>query len=72
MRLDGLVTKLKEREKRVNLFQKDESYNVFLLTTQVSQLPKSALNGRLFVRAVCCILRAFSLHAFVFNMFFLY
>uniref|UniRef100_H2ZIQ9 DNA excision repair protein ERCC-6-like n=1 Tax=Ciona savignyi TaxID=51511 RepID=H2ZIQ9_CIOSA len=35
MRLDGLVTKLSEREKRVKLFQEDPSYDVFLLTTQV-------------------------------------
>jgi len=35
MRMDGLVTKLQEREKRVNLFQTDKSYSVFLLTTQV-------------------------------------
>ncbi|XP_078482476.1 DNA excision repair protein ERCC-6-like [Ciona intestinalis] len=35
MRMDGLVTKLSEREKRVKLFQEDSSYDVFLLTTQV-------------------------------------
>ncbi|CAK8695580.1 unnamed protein product [Clavelina lepadiformis] len=33
--MDGLVTKTSEREKRVNKFQQDDSYHVFLLTTQV-------------------------------------
>ncbi|XP_026578674.1 DNA excision repair protein ERCC-6-like [Pseudonaja textilis] len=35
MRIDGTVTCLLEREKRVRDFQKDQSYSVFLLTTQV-------------------------------------
>ncbi|XP_026547891.1 DNA excision repair protein ERCC-6-like [Notechis scutatus] len=35
MRIDGTVTCLLEREKRVRDFQKDRSYSVFLLTTQV-------------------------------------
>ncbi|XP_070610579.1 DNA excision repair protein ERCC-6-like [Erythrolamprus reginae] len=35
VRIDGTVTCLLEREKRVRDFQKDRSYSVFLLTTQV-------------------------------------
>ncbi|KAL7975767.1 hypothetical protein Chor_005218 [Crotalus horridus] len=35
MRVDGTVTCLVEREKRVRDFQVDKSYSVFLLTTQV-------------------------------------
>ncbi|XP_029141458.1 DNA excision repair protein ERCC-6-like [Protobothrops mucrosquamatus] len=35
MRVDGTVTCLVEREKRVRDFQTDKSYSVFLLTTQV-------------------------------------
>lgn len=35
MRIDGTVTCLVEREKRVRDFQKDNSYSVFLLTTQI-------------------------------------
>ncbi|XP_062822580.1 DNA excision repair protein ERCC-6-like isoform X2 [Anolis carolinensis] len=35
MRVDGTVTCLAEREKRVRQFQMDKSYSVFLLTTQV-------------------------------------
>uniref|UniRef100_A0A8C5T0R7 DNA excision repair protein ERCC-6-like n=1 Tax=Laticauda laticaudata TaxID=8630 RepID=A0A8C5T0R7_LATLA len=35
MRIDGTVTCLLEREKRVRDFQNDQSYSVFLLTTQV-------------------------------------
>lgn len=35
MRLDGTVTQLAEREKRITKFQTDKSYSVFLLTTQV-------------------------------------
>ncbi|XP_025025693.1 DNA excision repair protein ERCC-6-like [Python bivittatus] len=35
MRIDGTVTCLVEREKRVRDFQNDKSYSVFLLTTQV-------------------------------------
>ncbi|KAM6427159.1 uncharacterized protein PHA67_003801 isoform 2-T4 [Liasis olivaceus] len=35
MRIDGTVTHLIEREKRIGMFQKDGDYSVFLLTTQV-------------------------------------
>ncbi|KAF3695285.1 DNA excision repair protein ERCC-6-like [Channa argus] len=35
LRLDGTVTQLAERERLITLFQKDERYSVFLLTTQV-------------------------------------
>uniref|UniRef100_A0A8C3J0M5 DNA excision repair protein ERCC-6-like n=1 Tax=Calidris pygmaea TaxID=425635 RepID=A0A8C3J0M5_9CHAR len=35
MRIDGTVTHLTEREKRVNAFQSNKHYSVFLLTTQV-------------------------------------
>ncbi|KAK2838196.1 hypothetical protein Q5P01_015408 [Channa striata] len=35
LRLDGTITQLAERERLITLFQKDESYSVFLLTTQV-------------------------------------
>ncbi|KAJ7329340.1 hypothetical protein JRQ81_015514 [Phrynocephalus forsythii] len=35
MRIDGTVTCLAEREKRVGDFQKNKGYSVFLLTTQV-------------------------------------
>ncbi|XP_025033346.1 LOW QUALITY PROTEIN: DNA excision repair protein ERCC-6-like, partial [Python bivittatus] len=35
MRIDGTVTHLTEREKRIGVFQKDRDYSVFLLTTQV-------------------------------------
>ncbi|XP_071848208.1 uncharacterized protein [Apostichopus japonicus] len=35
MRLDGTVSKLTDREQRINCFQSNESYTVFLLTTQV-------------------------------------
>ncbi|KAK9393461.1 DNA excision repair protein ERCC-6-like [Crotalus adamanteus] len=35
MRIDGTVTHLGEREKRIGMFQKDGDYSVFLLTTQV-------------------------------------
>ncbi|XP_071376064.1 DNA excision repair protein ERCC-6-like [Centroberyx affinis] len=35
MRLDGTITQLAEREKRISLFQTDKRYSVFLLTTQV-------------------------------------
>ncbi|XP_014678713.1 PREDICTED: DNA excision repair protein ERCC-6-like [Priapulus caudatus] len=35
MRMDGTITKTQERERRVNKFQRDPSYSVFLLTTQV-------------------------------------
>lgn len=35
MRLDGTITKMEERERRIQLFQTDPSYTVFLLTTQV-------------------------------------
>ncbi|XP_070808107.1 DNA excision repair protein ERCC-6-like [Pituophis catenifer annectens] len=35
MRIDGTVTQLAEREKRIGMFQKDGDYSVFLLTTQV-------------------------------------
>ncbi|XP_016137348.1 DNA excision repair protein ERCC-6-like [Sinocyclocheilus grahami] len=35
LRLDGTVTQLAEREKRIKLFQTDKRYTIFLLTTQV-------------------------------------
>ncbi|XP_056603399.1 DNA excision repair protein ERCC-6-like [Triplophysa dalaica] len=35
LRLDGTVTHLTEREKRITLFQTDRRYTIFLLTTQV-------------------------------------
>lgn len=35
MRIDGTITHMTEREKRVQTFQKDSAFNVFLLTTQV-------------------------------------
>ncbi|KAK9974817.1 hypothetical protein ABG768_022890 [Culter alburnus] len=35
LRLDGTVTQLAEREKRITLFQTDKRYTIFLLTTQV-------------------------------------
>ncbi|XP_073321471.1 DNA excision repair protein ERCC-6-like [Pagrus major] len=35
MRLDGTITQIAERERRISQFQTDESYSVFLLTTQV-------------------------------------
>ncbi|XP_026955424.1 DNA excision repair protein ERCC-6-like [Sagmatias obliquidens] len=35
LRIDGTVTHLVEREKRISLFQKNKDYSVFLLTTQV-------------------------------------
>ncbi|XP_066468777.1 DNA excision repair protein ERCC-6-like [Tiliqua scincoides] len=35
MRIDGTVTHLVEREKRIDVFQNDKDYSVFLLTTQV-------------------------------------
>ncbi|XP_043094080.1 DNA excision repair protein ERCC-6-like [Puntigrus tetrazona] len=35
LRLDGTVTQLAEREKRITLFQTDRRYTIFLLTTQV-------------------------------------
>ncbi|XP_037389297.1 DNA excision repair protein ERCC-6-like isoform X2 [Pygocentrus nattereri] len=35
LRVDGTVTHLAEREKRIALFQTDRRYSVFLLTTQV-------------------------------------
>ncbi|XP_071755207.2 DNA excision repair protein ERCC-6-like [Centroberyx gerrardi] len=35
MRLDGTITQLAERERRISLFQTDKRYSVFLLTTQV-------------------------------------
>ncbi|KAM6323048.1 DNA excision repair protein ERCC-6-like [Podargus strigoides] len=34
-RIDGTVTHLTEREKRINAFQSNKDYSVFLLTTQV-------------------------------------
>ena len=33
--MDGTVTKLDDRQKRIGSFQKNRSYTVFLLTTQV-------------------------------------
>lgn len=38
MRLDGTITQTDERERRVNRFQKNSSYSVFLLTTQVGDV----------------------------------
>ncbi|XP_006896070.1 PREDICTED: DNA excision repair protein ERCC-6-like [Elephantulus edwardii] len=35
LRIDGTITHLLEREKRINLFQQNKDYSVFLLTTQV-------------------------------------
>ncbi|XP_068594558.1 DNA excision repair protein ERCC-6-like [Brachionichthys hirsutus] len=35
MRLDGTITQIAERERRISLFQTDNRYSVFLLTTQV-------------------------------------
>ncbi|XP_051250315.1 LOW QUALITY PROTEIN: DNA excision repair protein ERCC-6-like [Dicentrarchus labrax] len=35
IRLDGTITQIAERERRITLFQTDERYSVFLLTTQV-------------------------------------
>ncbi|XP_022256927.1 DNA excision repair protein ERCC-6-like [Limulus polyphemus] len=35
MRIDGTVTSLVEREKKIQTFQEDPSFSVFLLTTQV-------------------------------------
>ncbi|XP_048369641.1 DNA excision repair protein ERCC-6-like [Sphaerodactylus townsendi] len=35
MRIDGTVTHLSEREKRIDAFQNNRDYSVFLLTTQV-------------------------------------
>ncbi|XP_021261558.1 DNA excision repair protein ERCC-6-like [Numida meleagris] len=35
MRIDGTVTHLTEREKRISAFQSNKDYSVFLLTTQV-------------------------------------
>ncbi|CAH1801782.1 unnamed protein product [Owenia fusiformis] len=35
IRLDGTIKHLEDREKRINKFQSDSSYTVFLLTTQV-------------------------------------
>ncbi|KFQ49978.1 DNA excision repair protein ERCC-6-like, partial [Nestor notabilis] len=35
MRIDGTVTHLLEREKRISAFQRNRDYSVFLLTTQV-------------------------------------
>ncbi|KFR15577.1 DNA excision repair protein ERCC-6-like, partial [Opisthocomus hoazin] len=35
MRIDGTVAHLTEREKRINAFQSNKDYSVFLLTTQV-------------------------------------
>uniref|UniRef100_A0A8C0ARC7 ERCC excision repair 6 like, spindle assembly checkpoint helicase n=2 Tax=Buteo TaxID=30396 RepID=A0A8C0ARC7_9AVES len=35
MRIDGTVTHLTEREKRINAFQCNKDYSIFLLTTQV-------------------------------------
>ncbi|XP_007955751.1 DNA excision repair protein ERCC-6-like [Orycteropus afer afer] len=35
LRIDGTVTHLLEREKRIKLFQQNKDYSVFLLTTQV-------------------------------------
>ncbi|XP_066189922.1 DNA excision repair protein ERCC-6-like [Sylvia atricapilla] len=35
MRIDGTVTHLTERERRINTFQSNTDYSVFLLTTQV-------------------------------------
>ena len=35
IRIDGSITSIVERESRINIFQTDSSYSVFLLTTQV-------------------------------------
>ncbi|CAL1297537.1 unnamed protein product [Larinioides sclopetarius] len=35
LRIDGTISKIEERERRIQLFQNDSSYSVFLLTTQV-------------------------------------
>ncbi|XP_045146176.1 DNA excision repair protein ERCC-6-like [Echinops telfairi] len=35
LRIDGTITHLLEREKRIKLFQQNKDYSVFLLTTQV-------------------------------------
>ncbi|XP_049623130.1 DNA excision repair protein ERCC-6-like [Suncus etruscus] len=35
LRIDGTISHLAEREKRINLFQRNKDYSVFLLTTQV-------------------------------------
>uniref|UniRef100_A0A3P8U8Q7 DNA excision repair protein ERCC-6-like n=1 Tax=Amphiprion percula TaxID=161767 RepID=A0A3P8U8Q7_AMPPE len=35
LRLDGTITQIAERERRISLFQTDDRYSVFLLTTQV-------------------------------------
>ncbi|GIY80989.1 DNA excision repair protein ERCC-6-like [Caerostris darwini] len=35
MRIDGTISKIEERERRIQLFQTNTSYSVFLLTTQV-------------------------------------
>ncbi|XP_062039952.1 DNA excision repair protein ERCC-6-like [Lepus europaeus] len=35
LRIDGTITHLLEREKRINLFQQNKDYSVFLLTTQI-------------------------------------
>ncbi|GBM73450.1 DNA excision repair protein ERCC-6-like [Araneus ventricosus] len=35
LRIDGTISKIEERERRIQLFQNDPSYSVFLLTTQV-------------------------------------
>ncbi|GFY70093.1 DNA excision repair protein ERCC-6-like [Trichonephila inaurata madagascariensis] len=35
MRIDGSISKIEERERRIQSFQSDTSYSVFLLTTQV-------------------------------------
>ncbi|XP_060895075.1 DNA excision repair protein ERCC-6-like [Labrus mixtus] len=35
LRLDGTITQIAERERRITLFQTDKRYTVFLLTTQV-------------------------------------
>ncbi|KAM4615834.1 DNA excision repair protein ERCC-6-like [Polymixia lowei] len=35
VRLDGTITQLAERERRISLFQTDKRYSVFLLTTKV-------------------------------------
>ena len=38
MRLDGTITQIQEREQRIKKFQTDDSYSVFLLTTQVTDI----------------------------------
>ncbi|XP_058147808.1 DNA excision repair protein ERCC-6-like [Dasypus novemcinctus] len=35
LRIDGTITHLLEREKRIHLFQQNKDYSIFLLTTQV-------------------------------------